>query len=340
MTRRIAGVLVAGVSLALVVLLAGPPPLGGHLTMSIVHGSSMRPTYATGDLVLSARHPTYDIGDVVVYGTERGDVIHRIVDGGATDGFVTQGDNRVAVDEWTPTAAEVSGVPFLRVPRAGALLVRLQDALGPHGLVLLALLALGAALRPRRAVARGARPRWPSGVREVALAGAALAVGGSSLTIALLRSAAIPDIAVRGAVAATVLGAVVLMAAVATGQLLHVRLQTWTTDLVLGRRVLTVDAVDHAGRTVAQVSSARALRRAADRNGRPVLRRTTDALTTAYEVVDGDVVVTLTRGHAAARLGRPSPHGPHGPTSSPVAIVAGPHDRHRDRGRPKHTRST
>lgn len=303
---RVAKGLVSLLGFLLVLQLAAPAPIGGHLTMSIVHGSSMQPTYSTGDMVFSVRRTTYDVGDVVVYPTDGGDVIHRIVGGNATDGFTTRGDNRAAVDEWTPAAADVGGTPLVRVPRAGGLLLVLQDALGPQGLFMLSLLALGMAARPRSA-ARGSRVRWPATVREAALASAALSVGAGAVAVWLLRAPAVPDLGVRAAVGTMLFGALGLLAAMAIGQLLHVRARTWATDLALGRRVVDVDDVDRTNRTVAPVSTARALRRAADRTGNPVLRHAVDETTTTYEVIAGEVVIVLTCGPSTVTAGLP-PH--------------------------------
>lgn len=305
---RIAKGVVSLLGFLVVLQLAAPAPIGGRVTMSIVHGSSMQPTYSTGDMVFSLGRSSYDVGDVIVYATDGGDVIHRIVGGSDTDGFTTRGDNRTAVDEWTPTASDVGGTPFLRVPRAGGLLLLLQETLGPQGLFMLSLLALGLAVRARSSTPGSSRARWPGRIRETALASAALAVGAGGVVVVLLRSTApVPDLAVRAAVALSLLGAIGMVAATAAGQLLHVRFRTWATDIRLGRRVVDVDDIDRSNRTIAPVSTARALRRAADRTGNPVLRHTVDETTTTYEVVAGDVVIVLTCGPSTATAGLP-PH--------------------------------
>jgi signal peptidase len=111
-----------------IVVLAWPLQLGGHLGLVIVAGHSMDGTYRTGDLLLTWPATTYERGDVVVYRVP-GDgpgagirVVHRIIDGDARAGFLTQGDNRDQPDIWKPTPDDIDGTPFLRVPGGGMVL--------------------------------------------------------------------------------------------------------------------------------------------------------------------------------------------------------------------------
>jgi hypothetical protein len=78
----------------------------------------MEPTLTEGDLVV-VREGDYQVGDIVAFETGRGLVIHRIVDGSAESGFVMQGDNKPAIDTWTPVPDEIVGEHFARVPNAG-----------------------------------------------------------------------------------------------------------------------------------------------------------------------------------------------------------------------------
>jgi signal peptidase I len=144
---------VAGVvaMLAVVVLLL-PASLGGRIGLSIVDGTSMVPTYHSGDLVVTERFTTPTRGDVIVYRVPDGQagagahVIHRIVGGDATHGFVTKGDHRKSVDPWHPKAGDVTGHVLFVVPGGGHLL-RLVFNLRNIGLVTVLLLAW--ALWPR-----------------------------------------------------------------------------------------------------------------------------------------------------------------------------------------------
>lgn len=112
------------VLVAAVVVVAWPAQLGGNLSLVVVSGHSMDGTYRTGDLLLTWPQAGYDIGDIVVYKVPNGEpasglrVVHRIID--EQDGqFTTQGDNRDTTDIWRPTASDVVGVPFSRIPAGG-----------------------------------------------------------------------------------------------------------------------------------------------------------------------------------------------------------------------------
>lgn len=128
--------------IALVVLLCvfwalflRPQALGGRAGYVLVSGTSMAPRYHTGDLVLVERQARYRIGQTIAYRVPRGDpmagaqVIHRIVGGDATHGFVVRGDNRTAPDVWRPTARDIVGAEALRVPQAVLVLQFLRSPL-------------------------------------------------------------------------------------------------------------------------------------------------------------------------------------------------------------------
>lgn len=131
LSRALTVLVVAGVA-AWVVLLR-PGFLGGDTTYVIVSGTSMEPALRAGDLVLARRHAAYGVGDVIVYGvrpegaTTDKLVIHRVVGGSATEGYVTRGDNRDRRDAWRPTDGDVRGALVVRVPAVGAVLSRLQQ---------------------------------------------------------------------------------------------------------------------------------------------------------------------------------------------------------------------
>jgi signal peptidase len=110
-----------------------PQSLGGNAAYVLVSGHSMLPRYKTGDLVLVEHRSTYRVpkGDPMA-GAE---VIHRIIGGDATHGFVVQGDNRTAPDIWRPKPKDILGSKSLRIPNA---IVVLQFVRAPVFLAVLA----------------------------------------------------------------------------------------------------------------------------------------------------------------------------------------------------------
>lgn len=138
--------------LATVLLLAGwmvffrPTFWGGPTTYVLVSGDSMLPTLEDSDFVV-ARESEYEIGDIVVFQIPKDHVgsgslvIHRLVGGSASEGFVMQGDNRDAPDQWQPRPADLEGKLWLRIPKAGRVLLLLRSPL-----VLAAIAGVGAFL--------------------------------------------------------------------------------------------------------------------------------------------------------------------------------------------------
>jgi signal peptidase I len=125
--RRTAGVLgYAAVLAALAVWFVGfrPEPLGGPASYVMVAGTSMLPTLRTGDVVVVRRQSAYRVGDIVAYRIPKGQpaaggrVIHRIVGGSGTTGYVLRGDNRKSNDLWRPRNADVLGKVVVRLPHA------------------------------------------------------------------------------------------------------------------------------------------------------------------------------------------------------------------------------
>src|SRR5688500_12875501 len=96
---RAAGCTVAVLVVAARALWFRPDSLGGRTGYVIVSGQSMEPAMHGGDFVVVRRQPTYRVGDVVSYRIPMGEfigrrIIHRIVGGSATDGFILRGDNK------------------------------------------------------------------------------------------------------------------------------------------------------------------------------------------------------------------------------------------------------
>lgn len=163
----------AVITLLIVALVVGlwPARLGGVTRWVIVSGTSMEPTYDLGDLVLTRDGGSPGVGDVVVFAVPEGLgagslVIHRIVALRADGSFVTQGDNRDTVDEWTLGPDDMVGRPVLHIPGAGSVLSGLGS-----GTMLAPLLGVAATLllwpRRRQSGDERARPvghRWTPAV--------------------------------------------------------------------------------------------------------------------------------------------------------------------------------
>lgn len=103
------------------VIYAWPASFGGRSTIVFVSGTSMLPTLSTDDVVFAREQAHYAVGDLVVFripddtigaevGAARGAfVIHRIVGGSESTGWVTRGDNRNSVDPWFLSEDDIVG---------------------------------------------------------------------------------------------------------------------------------------------------------------------------------------------------------------------------------------
>ncbi len=121
-----------------------PTQLGGSTSMVVVSGTSMEPTYFTGDLVI-ARRMEPSIGDVIVYAPEGlggSQIVHRIIGGNATDGWQMQGDNNDFIDPFTPSGDEVRGVVLVHYSNFGRVTVLLLNPIVWAGVLLLAIVLL------------------------------------------------------------------------------------------------------------------------------------------------------------------------------------------------------
>ena len=104
------------------VVMFRPQFLGGPAQYAGVSGISMTPTLHDGDLTVAVRHASYQEGDIIVFHVPAGatdaglQVIHRIVGGNGTTGFVTEGDHNPGPDPWHPTSAYVVGRVWFVVP--------------------------------------------------------------------------------------------------------------------------------------------------------------------------------------------------------------------------------
>jgi signal peptidase I len=123
--------LMGAAALALTVatwLFFAPQRLGGPVSYLVVSGSSMEPMLSRGDLVLVRDSDDYRERDVVAYRShDLGRiVVHRLV-GQHAGHFVLKGDNNDWLDADRPASSDLVGKLWLRVPRAGRLLVRLRE---------------------------------------------------------------------------------------------------------------------------------------------------------------------------------------------------------------------
>ena len=159
---------IGGVAAVVVAALAwicfAPTALGGGVDYTVTTGTSMSPGIKAGDLAILRASDDYEVGDVIAYQSETlgRTVLHRIVQ--IEDGrFVTQGDANDWLDADRPTANDVRGRLWARIPGAGAALIRLRS---PAALLALAsVVALVAALarvhrrvRPASTRRRGPKP--------------------------------------------------------------------------------------------------------------------------------------------------------------------------------------
>ena len=111
-----------------------PIALGGPIGYTIVAGSSMEPTFQSGDFVAMRHRQSYAPGDIISYTIPHGepgsgyDVIHRIVSSDS-HGFITRGDNNDVVDPWTPAYGDIIGKLWFRVPVVGRALAIVRSPL-------------------------------------------------------------------------------------------------------------------------------------------------------------------------------------------------------------------
>ena len=89
-----------------------------------------------GDVALVRRQSSYRRKDVIVYRVPDGEVgagtlvIHRVVGGSGTTGYLTRGDNTQGADAWRPRTDDVVGRVRWKIPWAGRLLVFLHSPRG------------------------------------------------------------------------------------------------------------------------------------------------------------------------------------------------------------------
>lgn len=104
--------------LAATAFLLWPAAYGGSTSLVVVSGTSMEPTYHTGDVLLM-RKTTPKVGDVIAFTVPDGDgeIVHRVVEQRSDGTFMTRGDNRSTPDLPMPSNADVVGVSLLLIPQ-------------------------------------------------------------------------------------------------------------------------------------------------------------------------------------------------------------------------------
>ncbi len=123
--RRLVSLAFLAAAVAIWVIVLRPQALGGPALYIVVRGSSMLPTYDTGDLVVVQSAQAYAPGDVVAYRVPDGEigeghlVIHRITGGNGATGFTVRGDNNGSADPWSPRTGDIAGRAWWMVPGLG-----------------------------------------------------------------------------------------------------------------------------------------------------------------------------------------------------------------------------
>jgi signal peptidase I len=174
----------------------------------VTDGKSMNPVYYEGDLVFIAKADSYHVGQIAAFhGATPGQrILHRIIGGNGSAGFVMKGDNNESIDPLKPTTAEMIGRPVLHVPRGG---IWLKPLLGPSGLGMLSFIVIGGgatAARNRREIPRGRRKKK---VKAMSRQGGSWAAAVAPLKALRLRS---PLLRVGAATAAVLFGLALALA--------------------------------------------------------------------------------------------------------------------------------
>ena len=118
-----------------------PQSLGGKVSYVRVDGHSMDPTFHMNDLAVVRRQSSYQIGDAVAYRIPKGEfgagamVIHRLIGGNGTTGYITKGDNKNLPDEWHPKTGDIVGRVRYDIPGFGTKLAALTRPVYLGGLV-------------------------------------------------------------------------------------------------------------------------------------------------------------------------------------------------------------
>ena len=99
-----------------------PTSLGGSATFVRVYGISMSPMIQDGDLAIAHKQSSYRSGDLVIFNSDKGAVIHRLVDFNALYGWRTKGDHNTWIDGWRVKPNQIAGVYWFHVHGLGTAL--------------------------------------------------------------------------------------------------------------------------------------------------------------------------------------------------------------------------
>ncbi|GIE79150.1 hypothetical protein Aph02nite_51000 [Actinoplanes philippinensis] len=131
-----------------------------QITYIRTYGISMNPLYYEGDLVFVKKASSYEVGQVAAYhGVGGVQVLHRIIGGDGSRGFILKGDNNDSVDAINPTTEELIGRAVLHVPDGG---LWLKPVLNPTTLGVIGFLFAGGGttrVKSRRDLPRGHRKK-------------------------------------------------------------------------------------------------------------------------------------------------------------------------------------
>lgn len=117
--RILAACIVAAIAATMVALASG------KIAYEVTEGVSMLPLYHTGDLVIVEKDSYYQLGQIIAYeggGNGHTTVLHRIVGGDASQGFIVKGDNNQSTDPTTPGVSQIIGKAIVHVPKVGRLI--------------------------------------------------------------------------------------------------------------------------------------------------------------------------------------------------------------------------
>lgn len=162
--RGMVGTILLGALLVVWLVLFRPASLGGSSTWIVVRGSSMLPTYRTGDLVVVQAASQYLPGEAVAYRVAEGDigaghiVFHRLIGGSASEGFEVQGDNNDAPDPWHPLGSAIVGRAWFVIPGFGAVVAWIHQPIIASGIVSALVVAFVVARPPAKDGGEGSGP--------------------------------------------------------------------------------------------------------------------------------------------------------------------------------------
>ena len=110
--------IISGLMAAVILLMGLIYALPGY-GLYIVRSDSMKPVFASGDLIITVPAPTaLNVGAIVTYKNGVETISHRVV-ALTTEGVITKGDANEGNDALTVTMAQVQGVYLMKVPYAG-----------------------------------------------------------------------------------------------------------------------------------------------------------------------------------------------------------------------------